>query len=406
MSSEQPRFSRKRRARLIATSLVTVAILGAGGYVAACAVAPVPEPELMIATTGVETVEATGDAAQAAVDVQPFPTAIGWLHDDEVWSNDEGVYPLGSITKLITILVCMEQKPLEPGSEGDTYVWTADDAALTEMYMAVDGVAYNLPVGTELTQRDMLKFIFLPSANDFAHSYALWTFGSNEAFIAAFEDWKARHGLESINLIEPTGMEIEDTANAADLVRVARLAINNPTISEFNGMKFAEMPWGIGTIENSNPLLGVMPGVIGTKTGTIYSNYNLIVSQRTDVDGREATSIAVTLARPSKDARAASGETMLNAMSVLPQPVTVIDEGAHLGTLTSVDGQTADLVAGGSATATLLPGEEASWQLSDDHTSVTVQTPSGESTIAVSHPPAFETPDLWWRLTNPGVLFW
>src|SRR5699024_11015038 len=118
-------------------------------------------------------------------------------------------------TKLIMMLVSMEHRPLEPGSEGETYVWTAEDAARTEGYLAVDGVAYRIPVGTEITQRDMLKFIFLPSANDMAHTYALWTFGSNEAFLEALDAWKAEHGFDSITLVEPTGMNTDDRASAA-----------------------------------------------------------------------------------------------------------------------------------------------------------------------------------------------
>lgn len=407
--TSQPRRRRRRGLRIAAWAIPLLLVLGAGGYVAAVANAPLPEPEFTLVAGEASEVEADGAAAQATVDARPLPTAIGWLHggDDEVWSNDDATYPLGSITKLIMMLVSMDHRPLEPGAEGDTYVWTAEDAARTEGYLAVDGVAYRIPVGAELTQRDMLKFIFLPSANDLAHTYALWTFGSNEAFLEAFEVWKAEHGLDSITLIEPTGMETDDRASAGDLVRVARLALENPTIAEFNAMQAAEMPWGVGWIENSNPLLGVMPGVIGTKTGTIYSSYNLIVSQEFWVEGRKTVNISVTLDRPSKHAREASGREVLNAMAELPQTFELVEEGEIIGTLTGVDGSSVDLITEGSASATLLPGESATRtaNVTADGGTISIETPDGTIEVPLRMTGSLTEPDLWWRITNPGEFF-
>lgn len=395
---------------------MTTLVLGASGYTAAAALAPLPGPTVEVAAGATDPFVVDAAGAQAAVDAHGLPTAIGWAHDDEVWTNDETAYPLGSITKLITILVCMDYKPLEASAYGETYIWTAEDAARTDGYLAVDGVAYSIPVGTELTQRDMLKFIFLPSANDFAYAYAMWVFGSNEAFLAALDEWTTKHGLESISFIEPTGMEMDDRASAADLVRVTRLALQNPAIPEFNGMKTAEMPWGVGVIENSNPLLGVVPGVVGTKTGTLHAfGYNLIVSQEADAAGRPITKISVTLGRPSGAARAASGEAVLNSMTELPQEVELVAAGETVGSLVTVDGTSVPLVTADAATAVLLPGEEATFTIDLEEEApseagstagvMVVSSPAGEIEVPVVIGGEIPEPDLQWRLMNPGVLF-
>lgn len=407
---------RVRRLNLAIGLLAGAAILLTAGYTAAIAMAPSPAPEFELRGEAERTVEADHASAQAVVDAQSLPTAIGWADDDEVWTNDDTAYPLGSISKLITILLCMEKNPLEAGADGATYTWTAEDAARTEQYLAVDGVAYRIPVGTELTQREMLEFIFLPSANDYAHAYALWTFGSNEAFLEALEAFKQKHGLSSVNFVEPTGMDAENRANAADLVRVARLALANPTIREFNGMQTADMPWGVGTIENSNPLLGVMPGVIGTKTGTLDAvGYNFIVSQQADALGREVVNIAVTLARPSKPARADSGRQMLEAMATLPQSVEIVADGEPVGTVTTADGSEIPLVADGAASAVLVPGEEATrtaellpldpGDAGRTAGVIRVDTPAGPQEIPVVTGAAVPEPDFWWRLTHPAEVF-
>lgn len=401
----------------IAVLCVALLVLCGGGYVAAAALAPEPPLTAELAPGEEAPRSVTPDAAgaQAIVDAQALPTAIGWHHDDEVWSNDDAAYPLGSIAKLITVLVTMDYKPLAPGADGDIYTWTAADAARTRDYLAMDGVAYAIPVGTQLTQRQMLEFIFLPSANDYAHAYALWVFGSNDAFLEALAGFTERHGLHSVQLTEPTGMVVEDHASAADLVRIARLALANPTIAELNATPTAVMPWGVGQIENSNQLLGVMPGVIGTKTGTIYSAYNFIVSQRVDVAGRELVNIAVTLARPSKQARADSGREMLTAMGTLPQAITVVTQGERVGTVTAPTGETVGLIAAESLQTTLVPGEEAL-----RHTVLTPVTPGpagaqagvirvttsqGEHEIPILTDAPIGRPDLAWRLTHPQELF-
>lgn len=204
--------------------------------------------------------------------------------------------------------------PFEPGTDGPTYTWTQHDRDRQDYFLSLEGVAYPIPVGTKLTQRQMFEFIFLPSSNDFAEAYTMSVFGDNETFLAAVEVWKEKHGLSSITFVEPTGMDEHDQASAADLVRVARLALANPTVAEFNAMKYADMPWGIGRIENTNPLLGVVPGVIGTKTGALAPvGYNFIASQQVDAFGRELINISVTLARPTKEQRAAGGRKMLEA---------------------------------------------------------------------------------------------
>ena len=417
--SRRTRCTRARTRAIVTVGALTLALLlGAGGYVAvaANAQAPTPTVELSDDVTAPFTADTAG--AQALVDAHALPTAIGWSHTNEVWTNDDTAYPLGSITKLITILVAMDHKPLEAGADGETYTWTAADAARTDEYLAVDGVAYSIPVGTELTQRQMLQFIFLPSANDFAYAYALWVFGSNEAFLGALEEWKVKHDLTSISFVEPTGMEMEDQASAADLVRVAQLALDNPAIREFNGTVTAEMPWGVGTIENSNPLLGVMPGVIGTKTGTLHAfGYNLIASQEADAAGRPVTKISVTLGRPSAADRAASGRNVLTAMDELPQQVELVTAGEEVGTATTADGVRVALHTADSVAAVMLPGEDASYELDVDFGEASeaeagsevgvlrVSSPSGAHEVPVVTADAVSEPDLAWRLLNPGLLF-
>lgn len=410
--------SRSRRAvTVVAWAVPAALVLGAGGYVAAAAAAPLPEPTFAALADSATTVTADQAHAQAAVDEQTLPTAIGWLHGSEVWTNDETAYSLASISKLITVLVCQDAQPLAPGADGPVYTWTQEDVERQKYYLSLDGVAYPIPAGTQLTLRQMLTFIFLPSSNDYAAAYAYSVFGDNETFLAAVRDWAGRNGISSLEFVEPTGMDEGNKASAADLLRVGRIALNNPTIAEFTRMPSAVMPWGVGLIENTNPLLTELPGMLGVKTGRSESaGFNYIAAQKTSVDGREAVKMSVTLGRPSKAARAQSGRDMLGAIEALPQETTLVTEGEPVGEITAVDGSQLQLIATETATATLFPGEQAKREvvLAEDADAgisagaageIVVTSPSGEVRVPIRFDGALTEPDLWWRITHPTVLF-
>lgn len=413
--AQQPTRIKLRWPRILAV-LTILALVAVGGYSAAIAIAPAPGPRATLSAPKQESRPADTAAAQATVDAQTLPTAIGWLDGEEVWSNDDTAYPLASISKLITVLVCQEKEPLDPGADGPTHVWSEADAARQQEYLAEDGVAYPIPVGTEITLREMLKFIFLPSSNDYAAAYAYSVFGDNDSFIAAVDKWKTSHGFDSIEFVEPTGMDEANRANASDLLRIGRLALNNPTIAEFTKMPSAEMPWGVGLIENTNPLLTELPGMLGVKTGRSSSaGFNYIAAQESEVSGRKVVKMSVTLGRASKSDRAQSGRDMLGDIETLPQQTSLVTKGSEVGSATAADGTVVSLVAASDASATLLPGETASVDINlvdlapgaagQNAGSIRITSPSGEEEIAVVTTSDIAEPDFWWRFTHPTAVF-
>ena len=181
------------RRRLAVGTIALLALLGA--YCAIVAAAALPELEASL-EPGIETTTdfaADPALAQAAVDAQSLPAATGWLQGEEVWSNDEGSYRIASMTKLITVLVGLEAAPVEPGTAGPVYTLTEADAALVDEVLAQDGTFAPAPVGLELTTRQILDLILVPSANNYAISYARSVFGSDEAFLAAADDLSLIH---------------------------------------------------------------------------------------------------------------------------------------------------------------------------------------------------------------------
>lgn len=400
-------MSQRRRRRLLATSLVAVLLLGGGGYVAAAALADLPEPTLALEVEPVREVSLDEAPLAALVDGQSGPTAVGWGEGDTpVWANDDATYSIASITKLVTVLVGQEAEPIGVGEDGPTYTWTVQDQQIQDELIAQNGVAFPVPVGTEMTRRQMLELSLIPSANDFVTAYAYSIFGDQAGFVAAVDDWASRHGLDSVEIHEPSGMDSENRASAADIVRIVRLVLADPALAELVGTERVTMPWGIGEVTTTNPLFDLLDGVVGVKTGTTdAAGYNLAGAARSEFEGREFTRISVVLAREGYGERASDSVSLLRAMESLPAQVDLVTSGEPIGKLTSIDGQVVELVADGDASAVLAPGEVATRTISDDATSIQVLGPGLDTTLPIARTSDFTEPDLWWRLTNPGLVF-
>lgn len=416
LDAEQRRLAAKRRMfrrRRITVAIGLIVVL-LGGYSLAVGLAPLPELQPRFTAEAESIVEADATEVRAAVDAQSLPTALGWQDDEQVWANDEGQYRIASLTKLITALVGLEAKPVEEGTDGAEYTLTEADAALVDEVLAQDGTFAPVPVGTTLTTRQMLELILLPSANNYAISYAHWVFGDNEGFLAAAGAWLDKHDLSSVRVVEPTGLSDENVANATDVLRIARLALENPLIASIVAQPSAEIP-GIGTVHTTNPLLGE-PGVIGLKTGTTFpAGYSLAAAEREAITGRERVAIAVTLERDSDESRADDTRSALKALATGGQEVPLVAEGAAVGRVTTWTGDTVRLVTSEGSETVLLPGESASTTTALDEVAaspkgtaagtVSVTSPDGTSNIRVVTDRAILEPDFWWRFTHPGELF-
>ncbi|KAM9861917.1 D-alanyl-D-alanine carboxypeptidase family protein [Leucobacter sp. BZR 635] len=428
-------FPSKRR-RFIATG-GAVAVLAAGGlYVSASALVPLPVPEFTAAVGATESFPADDAGVRAAVDAESLPTAVGWLDGDEVWANDDDPHPLASITKLVTALVGQEAAPLAPGEEGPLYTWTDEDTAFQEALAEVDGIAYPVEAGTEVSQRQLLTLALVPSANDFATAYARSIFGDTASFVAAASDWADRHELASLRVTEPSGIDDGNVASAADVVQLARLTLSDPALAEIVALERATLPWGIGEVENTNPLLAETPDSVGVKTGhTELAGYSLAAAARGTAaidaaaidaaapglaasDGaatdsadttaeRELTRIAVVLGRDSVEARTEDAERLLGVLAQQPQTIIASTAGEPVGSFTSVDGQVVEVTAAESYAELLVPGEELTRSLDGVAVadSITVAGHRGTHPVPVRLEGHFTDPTLWWRLTHPHLLF-
>ena len=404
-----------RRSRRLGPIAATVALgsLMLGGYTVAAAQAPLAPPVVDIHPEARLSHTVTDDAAWAIVNEQALPTAVGYAHTGDVWSNTEEALPIASFTKLVSMLVALEHDPLSPDlTTWGTHTWTVDDWRRQQEVIADLGVAFPTAVGTEISLVDLLTLIFLPSANDMVAAYVYSVFPDNTAFIDAVDAWAAEHDLGSLRILEPTGLAEGNVATPADVLRIGRMALEHPVISQFIAMESADLPQ-YGRIENTNPLIGNTPGIIGVKTGrSLSAGFNLIVAQETAYEDRSFTQLSVTMGRESLSERKQSGREMLAMLDTLPTEVDIVHDGAEIGTVTDWQGNVYPITTTASVSTVLLPAETATRSIEHSLT----ESAQWEGMLLVTAPDeTFEVelhtsyqhtePSLWWRVTHPSIIF-
>jgi len=408
--SSSPKKSVPRRIRRNRTVAAVVALAALMlGYGVAVAVTPVAQFSITAApdfnpTVAVETIDLAWPDE---------PAAVGIWGGDTVLENDTESVPMASLVKLICAVVSLEYKPYAETLD-ETYVLGSRDSAHIITVLERNGITAPVTEGTELTRYEMLELMLLPSANNYALSYVDWIFGSNEVFVEAARAFFANHELNSLIVVEPTGLSLENTGTAADLARFGQLALDYPILAEIMAKQFAEIP-GVGLITSSNPLQDD-PGVRGMKTGTTIVGRNLMLAQDITVGPRTLTAVVVTLNQQSAEGRVVATRALAASIAQNTREISVVTERELVATAQSWNKTRLPLVAevGAEQVLTITETAERTVELTpviagmDAGTKVgtiTITSPAGTITTPILLSETAEKPSLWWKLTNPFELW-
>ena len=177
---------------------------------------------------------------------------------------DTDPLPMASTTKIMTLLVTLENADLEGEVTVSAYAASMPDVQL------------NIREGERYRLRDLCYSLMLESHNDSAVAIAEHVGGSVEGF-ASMMNQKARDlGCYDTLFITPNGLDAENeygmhSTTAADLARIMRRCMEN---EEFLSIT-REPSWSFGdldgtrsfTVNNKNAFLNMMEGALTGKTG-------------------------------------------------------------------------------------------------------------------------------------------
>ena len=388
-------------------SVVAVLVL-AVGYLVAAAVVPFAPASASTTTYSAPTstvpdLTFPGYGA-TAVEATDFPESLRT-------SGDTKPRSIASISKVVTALVVLDAKPLQPGEPGPSIAFNAEMQGLYAKYLAVNGEVAPMPAGLKLSEYQTLQVMLMKSANNYAGSLAIWAFGSLGAYDRAADAWLERQGLDDTTIDEPTGLDADNTSTATDLVTLGQLALANPVVKEVVGTKKVTVP-GAGEIENSNKLLG-LDGVEGIKTGTLdEAGACLLFAATYERGGKSVTVVGTILGGVDHDSLDVDVQRLLRSVADNFQVVTLTHAGQTFGTFSTPWQDEADAVAGTASEVLVWGKTTVSAKAHLDR--ITLGTKGervGQVRFTVSdHDPvtvplvlerSIDDPGVWWRWTNP-----
>ena len=413
MTSVAHRSSSRTRTLLVrrvgAVALV-LGIVSAGVYVPLVLSAPLPAAAVTLAVPEVT-------ALPAAVLDEPAvgASAISVVGSAENlgFSGSSGPLPIASVTKIITTLVVLEAKPLSLGEQGPSLTMTAADVAFLTQTQAVGGSFELVNQGQVLSQHQVIEIMLLESANNYSLSLVNWAFGSMANYLDAARAFISANGLSDTTLVDSSGLNAGSVSSTKDLMKVATLAMANPTLAQIVGTKTNTVA-GLGTIENTNTLLGI-DGIDGIKTGTTdEAGSCLLFSARFTVGPDTITVVGVILGAASSEAARDSVRALLDSAKGGYTNVSLVNAGDVFGQVHTVWGEVAGLVAGGAVERVVYSNPAVSLTAGTDPFStgaVGAVVGSADAVIGgtgIAVPLTLDAPLTdpgWlWRLANPAAL--
>lgn len=381
----------------------------AGAYVATTLLWPLHAVEPSITVTEVAIAPAPPATApapaqgSAAVAVQGIPAASSSIERAEI----------ASITKVASVLMVLDEMPLELGEEGPRFEFTSADARDFWTYRRSNQSSLDVPVGGSLTEYQMLQGILLGSANNYIDRLSNEIWGSDRAFARAAETWLRKHGVTGMTLVSPSGFHSDNVATPEAVVQLGQIAMRNPVFAEIVGTRSAEIP-GVGTVTNTNRMLEDA-GVVGVKTGTL-THWNLLTAKDVTVGDTTVRLFAAVLGQENNaDRLAITRELFADVEADLAAQPVSLPKGTVVGKVSTEWGESAEVVTdadarvvlwnNATAKATPMLDLESKTAAGAKVGTVTVQGPVDIAKTSVSLASEIPAPSAWWRLTHPLELF-
>ncbi len=224
-----------------------------------CAASPPTSPTEAPTPSPAATQEVLGASETRPPDLSAVSAAV--VADDcdnLLYAKDEHHrLPPASIAKIMTAVVALES------SDPDDMVTVNIDG-----FFAGDSTVMGLETGMQLSLRDLLYGLLLPSGADAAVAIARYVAGDVPSFVDRMNAKVRDLGLQDTHFTNPHGLDAPGNYSSAyDMLMLGRYAMKNPLFAQIVGTKQYTANWSGPELWNGNLLLWDYPGADGIKIG-------------------------------------------------------------------------------------------------------------------------------------------
>jgi serine-type D-Ala-D-Ala carboxypeptidase (penicillin-binding protein 5/6) len=228
--------------------------------------------------------------------------------------------PIASLAKVMTAYLVLGDHPLGLDEDGPTITLTDADVADTDRRRGQRESIVAVAAGEQLTERQALQALLLPSANNIAVVLARWDAGSVNGFVARMNATARSLGMTHTRYTDPSGYDDATVSTAADQVRIVERAMRIAVFASIVATPSATLPV-VGTVHNTDTLLG-HNGFVGVKTGSDDAAGGCFAFRAIRrIGGRRTTITGVVLGQPGRDqigAGLAAADAMVDRIAGRP----------------------------------------------------------------------------------------
>ena len=213
-------------------------------------------------------------------------------NDRPAASPHEQPAAIASLAKVMTAYLTLKRYPLTNAQDGFTITVGAADAQAETEAAAQDQSVVAVQAGEQLTERQLLEALLIPSGNNVAQMLASLVASSQTRFLAEMNAEARRLGMDHTTYTDPSGFDPGTVSTAADQLRVFERAMSFPIFRQIVSMASVTLPVA-GTLTNFNPLIA--EGYAGKTGSDSAAGGCLAFFTRVTVGGRRQTAAGVVL---------------------------------------------------------------------------------------------------------------
>jgi serine-type D-Ala-D-Ala carboxypeptidase (penicillin-binding protein 5/6) len=200
--------------------------------------------------------------------------------------------PIASLAKVMTAYLILKRYPLSGADDGFTTTVTAGQAQDEARDAAQDQSVVPVRAGEQLTERQLLGALLIPSGNNIAQMLATRAAGTETRFVVEMNGEARALGMDNTTYTDPSGFDPSTVSTASDQLRVFQQAMRFPIFRRIVSMATVTLPVA-GTLSTYNPLLA--EGYAGKTGSDSAAGGCLAFFTHVTVGGRRVTAVGVVL---------------------------------------------------------------------------------------------------------------